>query len=516
MPKLKGLVSLALAAVLTVGSATYAAPAMASTEAATDTIAAVAATAQPSVVGILTTTKFNRNNDRGRSAGTGFVYKEGVIITNAHVVENAAEVKILYADKTVETVLPSQIFADAISDVAVVKVTTKGLKPLAFADSDALAVGQQVIAVGNPLGFRLGNSVSAGILSGMGRALGSGYPFLQTDAPINPGNSGGPLFNLKGEVIGINSAKMAEIGVEGLGFAIPSNIAKELADKLLTDGKIERATLGIALYEGWEAYFGVPDVEGVTIARIISDGPAGMTSLRPGDKLVKLDETPIYTENDVFAFLADKKPGDKVTITVKRRGQLLAAKVTLGSQDALRKIAEEEGHEEGGILVDLTAGQIQEAAEFGRNLSRGFADLNQDYVAVSGSNYAILYTEYLYVARRISSAYEFGFTPGVGFQQAVAKDINRKVEVQLEINGEKAEFLSGASYTLEQAGAKVLVGTVSAAPTYTASQDGSVVIGRVAVRFRTDDLKPADDLTVTVKLADGKTHTFQFTTKDLR
>lgn len=495
-------------------------PALAEETAATPTfaesIAAVAAAAKPSVVGILTTLKANRSTDRSHAAGTGFVYKEGVIITNAHVVENAQEVKILYADGTTETVSPSQIFADATADVAVVKVTRKDLKLLPFANSDAVTIGMQVIAIGNPLGFRLGNSVSAGILSGTGRALGSGYKFLQTDAPINPGNSGGPLFNIKGEVIGINSAKMADIGVEGLGFAIPINTAREIAETLLKDGKVERAVLGIQLNEGWEAYFGVPETEGVTIAGIVPDGPAGMTALQPGDKLIKLDETNISSSDDVYAFLTTKRPGDAVKITVKRQGQLLVTSIILASQDGLRKTAEEQGVEEGGILIGLSASQIQEAADFGRQWATSWVQINKDYFALSGSNRAVLFTEYLYVARRIESAYEFGFTPGVGFQQAVAQEINKKIEIQFEINGEKPDFLKGAKYTVQQKGKPSIQGGLVAMPSYTASVDGSVVIGNVAVRFDSDTLQPAEDLLVTVQLADGKTINFTFTIKDLR
>lgn len=507
----------ALVLISVILSAVSALPASAETAAqsSSEAIASVAATAKPSVVGILTTMKASRSTDRGRAAGTGFVYKPGVIITNAHVVEGASEVKILYSDKTVETVLPDSIFADATSDVAVVKVTKKDLAPLPFADSEKVQIGQTVIAIGNPLGFRLGNSVTAGILSGTGRALGSGYPFLQMDAPINPGNSGGPLFNLSGEVLGINSAKMADVGVEGLSFAIPSNTAREIAELLLAKGKVERAVLGIALDEGWEAYFGVPDTEGVTIANIVSDGPAGLTGLRRGDKLVKLDETPIYTSDDVFAFLQTKKPGDIVKVTVKRSGQTLYTRIVLASHEELRTAAEEQGTEVGGILIDLTAGQIQEASEFGRDLALGWGDISHEYFAISGSNYAILWTEYLYVARRIASAHEFGFEPGVGFQQNVAEEINRKVEVQIEIHGDTMNFLSGATYTMEQNG-KTRRGTVAGPISYTRSLDDKVVIANAAVRFSTDGLSPTDDLTISVTAADGKETTFNFTIKDLR
>lgn len=515
--KARRMVSILLASFLLVALLGLPAHAETATQPAVGTIATVAAKAKPSVVGILNTQKANLSTEKGRSAGTGFVYKPGVIITNAHVVDSAQEVRVLYADKTVEVVSPANIFADPISDVAVIKVKTSNLAVLPMGNSDLVAVGQQVIAIGNPLGFRLGNSVSAGILSGVGRALGSGYPFLQVDAPINPGNSGGPLFNLQGEVIGINSAKMMDFGVEGLGFAIPINTAREIADKLLQDGKVERATLGIELDEGWEAYFGVPNVEGVTISYIISDGPVGLTGLRSGDKLVKLDNTSIYTTDDVFAFLATKKPGDTVSITVKRSGQTLSVRVKLISQDALRKVVEEGGtNDEGGILMDLTAGQIQEAAEYGRRLAEGYGDLNHNYFASSGSSYAVLWTEWLYVARRISSAYDFGFTPGVGFQQSVAKEINRKVEVQMEIHGDKANFLDGATYTLQQGLLRRVTGSLQDQVVYTASADGKINIANLSVRFSTAGLSATQDITVTVKQADGKTTSFEFEIRELR
>lgn len=477
-------------------------------------VGAVAAAARTSVVGILTTLKANRTTSRNRAAGTGWVYRDGVIMTNAHVVENAAEVKILYPDRSVETVTPEKIFADRMSDIAVIKVARAGLKPLPQGDSDRVAVGQPVVAVGNPLGFRLGHTVTAGILSGTGRALGSGYPFLQMDAPINPGNSGGPLFNLQGEVIGINSAKMAETGVEGLGFAIPINTARQIADTLIRDGKVDRPTLGIDLDEGWEAQFGIPSTEGVTIANIILDGPAGPTALRQGDKLVKLDDTPIATADDVSSFLVGKRPGDTVTVTVKRGGQLLGVRVRLASKEALRAAFEEEGTEVTGLLMDLSAGQVQEAAEFGRALAKGEGQLNRDYVAVSGQNYAILWSEYLYVARRIASAYEFGFQPGVAFQQAVAREIRNKLEVQMEIHGNTADFLKGAAFTLEQGSTQQAGELVSS--TYTAAADGSVVIGNAFVRFSSAGLNPTEEIVVKVRTADQKVSTFRFTIKDLR
>jgi S1-C subfamily serine protease len=513
---MKRVVTVLMAALLIAGMSALPAAAADTASQPTAPAISVAAQARPSVVGILNTMKATSSTQKGHAAGTSFVYKPGIIVTNAHVVDNAQELKILYADKTTEVVMPTSVFADTVSDIAVIKVSNTAVTPLTFGDSDKVTVGEQVYAVGNPLGFRLGNSISGGILSGVGRAIGSAYPFLQTDAPINPGNSGGPLLNSKGEVIGVNSNKMADIGVEGLGFAIPINTARQIAEALLKDGKVERATLGIELGEDWQAYFGVPSQDGVPISSIISDGPVGLTGLRQGDKLVRLDNTPIYSSDDLYAFMASKKPGDTVTITVKRSGQQLSVQVALASQDELKKLAEEgRGTELGGILMGLTAGQIQEAADFGKKMSGGYANINDNYFAVSGSNYAVLYTEYLYVARRISSAYEFGFTPGAGFQAGVAKEIAGKVEVQMEIHGDAVNFLNSAAYTLQQ-GDKKVEGFVHGPVTYTTSPDGKVVIANVAVRFSTANLTSTDAVSVTAQPAAGKTTTFEFEIKDLR
>ncbi|WP_274364226.1 S1C family serine protease [Paenibacillus thermotolerans] len=507
------LASVAASAVWPLGT-----PAAAASAAAADStgkaVAAVAEKVKPSVVGILNMGGAGQGTYRSHSAGTGFVYKDGVIVTNAHVVDKAAELLILYADKTTETVMPDQVFLDKLSDVAVIKVETKGLVPLAFADSDKLSVGENVIAIGNPLGFRLGNSVNLGILSGTGRALGSGYPFLQTDAAINPGNSGGPLVNLQGKVIGINSAKMADIGVEGLGFAIPANTAIEIADKLIKDGSIDRATLGIQFGEGWEAYFGVPDREGVEIYNVINDGPAGMTALRAGDKLIKLDRTPIYTEDDVYAFLLTKKPGDTVKITVQRNGQTFIAEVVAASMSDISEAAGEQVQAGYGILKDLTSTQIREAAEFGRAVYNYEDDINEDYVAISGGAYAVLYTEYLYIARLTESMLNFGYNPGMDYIQKAAQDINNKVEFLIEVGSGSKNFLNGAQFTLRQGSTTII--SEKPAVTYTTDEDEKTVIAIAKVRFDSRKLKTSEPITLTLKTRIGQTLVFNFDLKKLK
>jgi serine protease Do len=477
----------------------------------------VANLVRPSVVGVLTTLRSGSGPRRPRAAGTGFVYKDGWVMTNAHVVEDGIEVKVLLSDRRVVDVDPeTDVFFDTISDIAVIRVDTTGMAALPFARSSELQVGQPVIAVGNPLGFRLGNSVTAGVLSGMGRSLGSGYPFLQIDAPINPGNSGGPLLNSRGEVIGVNSAKIVEIGAEGLGFAIPSDTAKEIADQLIEFGRVERVALGLWLEEGWEALYGIPSEDGLEVTGVVPDGPSGLSGIFAGDKLMKIDSRKLETVDDVTAYLAHKRPGETVVLTINRHQLELTVPVKLVSRAAVRQEAEEKIVERGGILRRLTAAQIQEATRFGERLAQGWGSLPQGYYARSGNNnWATLYTEYAYVARRVQSVYMFGYMPSPGFIQSVAQDFVGMLEFAIELNGDKAEFLNGALVMLRQ-GSQVRTGMNLPGAGYATATDGSVVIGTFAVRFSSDWFDPAGDLELIVQLADGKQHTFLFKLKDLR
>lgn len=333
-----------LAALFLIGvilSAVSAVPVLAEsgTQAPSEAIAAVAAKAKPSVVGILTTMKASRSTDRGRAAGTGFVYKPGVIITNAHVVEGAAEVKILYSDKTVETVLPDNIFADATSDVAVVKVTKNDLAPLPFADSDLVAIGQTVVAIGNPLGFRLGNSVTAGILSGTGRALGSGYPFLQMDAPINPGNSGGPLLDSAGRLIGVNTAIQSPSGASaGIGFAVPVDTVNRVVPQLITRGTVVRPDLGfLPLSDPYARALEAP--KGVVVGRVERGSAAARAGLQGlhqqgrrwalGDVVVGVNGKAVATLDQLLDAVEVEPLGSTVTLDVLRDRKRIQLRLVL-------------------------------------------------------------------------------------------------------------------------------------------------------------------------------------------
>lgn len=478
----------------------------------TNTVERVAAIVSPSVVGIVALV-----GDEISSLGTGFVLQEGVIITNAHVVKAATEVKVLFPDRTLKSVKLADIATDDISDVAVIKTDTKQLKPLTIAKTAGLQVGTPVIAIGNPMGFRLGNTVTTGILSGIDRRLGSGYPSLQVDAAVNPGNSGGPLVNTNGEVIGLINAKMVDTSVEGLSFAIPSSVFVEIANLLIKDGKIERAVLGLFLDEGWEARYGVPSDQGVEIVHSIPDGPLGTTAVQSGDRLITIDGQKMSLVDDVYAFLHTKKPGDEVTLGIKRGNKTFTVKVRLASYHQLKAEAEtvdEKIEDRSGIMVNLTDSQIAEAAKFGRALADGWADLSHGYFD-GKLDRAVLFTEYLYVARRVMSVTEQGFTVAKRFERDVAQEIRGAIEIQFELNGDHADFLKDLTISLKQ-GDRTITGQLVTAISYLVADDKSEYIACLEARFDSEALDPAEPIEVSVSPKGAKAFQFRFNLNGLK
>ncbi|MBR1975831.1 MAG: trypsin-like peptidase domain-containing protein, partial [Phascolarctobacterium sp.] len=247
-------------------------------------IVAAAKKVGPAVVGITNKAYvrdfFNRVKFVERGTGSGVIYdaKNGLIATNHHVVEGATEIIVALTDG--RTVKGKVLGEDAATDLAVVQVDEKNLPVATFGDSDTLQVGEPAIAIGNPLGLEFRGSVTAGVISALNRSIELGerkFNLLQTDAAINPGNSGGALVNADGEVIGINSAKIAVSGVEGIGFAIPINTAKPILDQLADKGRVARPYLGASLIDKEVAdRFGF-DLDlhgGVFIAKVVKDSPA--------------------------------------------------------------------------------------------------------------------------------------------------------------------------------------------------------------------------------------------------
>jgi serine protease Do len=188
-----------------------------------------------------------------------------------------------------------------------------------------VAVGEPVIAIGNPLGYYLQDTVTRGIISGVGRDVSgaSYYPLLQTDAAINPGNSGGALVDASGQVIGITSLKFADTKVQGLGFAIPSNLVKAILADFQRDGRVIRPYLGVTLQEPWQVSVGLPTNDGLTVVNVDPGSPAAQAGIQPGDQILAIDGQTVHTNVGLTSVLWKHKPGDTVALTVQRGGSTL-------------------------------------------------------------------------------------------------------------------------------------------------------------------------------------------------
>lgn len=267
-----------------------------------------------------------------RGSGSGFIVSaDGYILTNNHVVDGAETVKVRLLDGRE---FPAKVIGnDANTDVAVIKIEAKGLNPAPLGVSSTTRIGEWVLAVGNPLGEALTFTVTSGIISAKGRGL-QGLPgrtvtsiqdFLQTDAAINPGNSGGPLVNVRGEVIGINSAIASETGYNmGYGFAIPIDLARNVMDQLIKTGKVERAALGVQVEEATALdaeYVGLDQVRGVRIASFTTDAsPAKRAGMEVGDVVVTIDGQPVDYVAQLQQIVGFKHPGESVKVEVARKG----------------------------------------------------------------------------------------------------------------------------------------------------------------------------------------------------
>jgi len=265
-----------------------------------------------------------------RSLGSGFIVSDdGYILTNNHVVDKADEVTVTLLDK--EEFKAKVVGTDPKTDIALIKISANRKLPhVVLGDSDKLEVGEWVVAIGNPFG--LGHTVTTGIVSAKGRIIGSGPydDFIQTDASINPGNSGGPLFNLKGEVVGINTAIIQ--GGQGIGFATPISLAKSILEQLKDKGKVTRGWLGVyiqRLTPDVAEKLGVPGNHGALVSDVTKDGPAAKAGIRSGDVIVAFNGKEVKDERDLPTIVAVTKPGAKVDVKVVRDGKEQTIPVTI-------------------------------------------------------------------------------------------------------------------------------------------------------------------------------------------
>lgn len=281
---------------------------------------------------VVTNTFFSNYITTG--AGSGVIFtSDGYIVTNNHVIENsnAITVKLNHGESYPATLIAT----DSKTDLAVIKIDASNLVPVILGDSDALLVGEDAIAIGNPLG-ELGGTVTNGIISALDREVtidGQKRNLLQTNAAINPGNSGGGLFNAKGELIGIVSAKSSGTDIEGLGFAIPVNDVKEVVVQLIEKGYVSgRPALGVSVYNittlQQAMQYGVSQY-GVYVVEVLEDSAAEKAGLQPGDMFIAMDDLVIESFEDLSSGLDSHAVGDTVTFQIKRNGRIVSVQVTL-------------------------------------------------------------------------------------------------------------------------------------------------------------------------------------------
>jgi len=325
---------------------------------------------------------------QAQGVGSGFVISsDGYILTNAHVVDGASEVDVKLADK--REFRAKVIGADKKTDVAVVKVDAKGLPTVRIGDTSKLRVGQWVAAIGAPFG--LDKTVTAGIVSAKSRALPNEglVPFIQTDVAVNPGNSGGPLFNMNGEVVGINSQIYSQTGgYMGLSFAIPIDVAMQVKDQLVQYGKVERGRIGVVVQpvnQGLAESFGLKKAEGALVANVEPNGPAAKAGLKSGDVILSWNGKAVESSTDLPMLVASTKPGAQADITVWRDGAKRDMKIGVGETPtekgakvasgegkveqaklgvAVRPLSKDEAKElevEGGLVVEQASGPAAKA-----------------------------------------------------------------------------------------------------------------------------------------------------------
>ncbi len=274
---------------------------------------------------------------RTHSMGSGFLISaDGYILTNAHVVDGADEVTVRLTDK--QEFKAKVVGTDRRTDVALIKIEAGNLPKVTLGDPEQLKVGEWVLAIGSPFGFE--NSVTAGIVSAKGRSLPQEnyVPFIQTDAAINPGNSGGPLFNLKGEVVGVNSQIYSRSGgYMGVAFAIPIDVAMEVANQLKSGGKVSRGWLGVMIQEvnkDLAESFGLPKPGGALIANVEKNSPADKAGLEVSDVVLKFDGKSVESSGDLPRLVGAVKPGKKITLEIWRKGAAKQLALTVGEAPA--------------------------------------------------------------------------------------------------------------------------------------------------------------------------------------
>jgi len=310
---------------------------------------------------------------QARGLGSGFIVSpDGYVVTNAHVIDDAEEVTVRLTDR--REFVAKVVGSDKRTDIALLKIDAKNLPALDINAKPTLKKGEWVIAIGSPFGFE--NSVSAGVVSGIQRALPSGQmvPFIQTDVAVNPGNSGGPLLNASGQVVGVNSQIYSRSGgYMGLSFAIPVNVVATVADQLRTTGKMQHGRLGVGiqgLTQGLAQSFGLPDANGALVGSVETGSPAAQAGFKTGDVIRKIDGMAVVDSTDVTSRVGNTMPGTKMSIEVWREGKPVELAATVGTLDdtkvAAAKTESTEVRGKLGVSVrPLTAEEQKDGAKSG-------------------------------------------------------------------------------------------------------------------------------------------------------
>lgn len=310
--------------------------------------------------------RFQQQQPREASGSGVIITNDGFIATNNHVIENASKIEVVLNDK--RSYVAELIGRDPETDLALLKIEENDLAFLPFGNSDAVKVGEWVIAVGNP--FNLTSTVTAGIVSAKGRNINllrqnNEYAienFIQTDAAVNPGNSGGALVSTSGQLIGINTAIASQTGsYAGYSFAVPVNIAKKVLDDLLKYGEVKRAILGVRIQDITAELAdekGIKDIKGVYVPEVIKDGAGDKAGIKDGDIITKIDGTTVNKASELQEQISKYHPGDKITVNIIRKGEAMEKSVTLLSREGKKEMSATDRRDEksvlGGTFENLT------------------------------------------------------------------------------------------------------------------------------------------------------------------
>jgi serine protease Do len=418
----------------------------------------VAKEATPSVVSIVVTTKAKKLSDneffhffpdfkfqipneeeQTQGAGSGvIVTKDGYIITNNHVVEDAAKGGIEVALSDTRRFEARLIGTDPLTDVAVIKIDADDLPVASLGNSDNVQVGQWAIAIGNPLG--LTSTVTAGIVSYLGRnigIIGNSYGvenFIQTDAAINPGNSGGALVDIEGEVIGINTAiATTNARYQGYGFAIPINLAKSVAEDLIEHGKVDRGYIGVEIQQVDETIAqatGLDKVEGVLVQDLVDGGAAKGAGIEDGDIILSIDGRKIKAPNELQAYVAGKHPGDKVDLEIWRNGETLHKVVELKARSQNGSLA---SNDEGNSNDEGSGGSEQAKTIHFNSLGFSVTKADNQTMKQRNVNSEVLISN----VKNFSEAANRGLREGDIVVQADKKDITTLADLEGVVKAKK-------------------------------------------------------------------------------